>query len=45
MSLETYLAREKRFSKAIEVLQNNKYSNISVCAYAKSISRRVLFDR
>lgn len=45
MSLEAYVAREKRFIEAIEVLLNNKYSNVSVCARAKNISRRVLFDR
>jgi len=45
MSSETYIAREKRFIETIEVLLNNEYSNVNVCARAKSISRRVLFDR
>jgi len=45
MPSETYIAREKRFTKAIEVLLNDEYPNVNVCARAKSISRRVLFDR
>jgi len=45
MSSKTYIAREKRFIEAIEVLLNDEYSNVSVCARAKSISKRVLFDQ
>jgi len=45
MSSEAYIAREKRFTEAIEVLLNDEYPNVSVCARAKGISRRVLFDR
>ena len=45
MFSEAYIAREKRFTKAIEVLLNDEYSNVSVCACAKNISRRVLFDQ
>ncbi len=45
MSLETYIAREKRFTEAIEALLNNEYPNVSVCVRAKNISRKVLFNR
>ncbi len=45
MPLDIYIACERRFTKTIDILRNNKYSNVNVCACAKSISRKVLFDR
>jgi len=45
MPSNAYIARERRFTKTINILKNNKYSNISVCARAKSISRRILFNQ
>ncbi len=45
MSSDVYIARKRRFTKTIDILQNNEYPNISVCAYAMRISRQVLFNR
>jgi len=45
MPSDAYIARERRFTKAIDALRNNEYPNVSVCARAKGISRRVLSDR
>ncbi len=39
MSLDAYIARERRFTKTIDILRNNKYLNVSVCACAIHISR------
>jgi len=45
MPSDAYIARERRFTEAIDALRNNEYPNVSVCARAKGISRRVLSDR
>jgi len=45
MPSDAYIARERRFIETIDVLRNNEYSNVSVCARAMRISRQVLFNQ
>ncbi len=45
MSSNVYIARERRFIETIDILQNNKYLNVKVCACAMRISRQILFNQ
>ena len=45
MSSNVYIARERSFIEIIDILQNNKYSNINICVRTIRISRQVLFDQ
>jgi len=45
MFIEVYLAREMRFTKAIEALETKKYINITKCAIAFNISRQTLSNK
>jgi len=45
MSTKVYLAREMRFTKAIETLETKKYINITKCAIAFDVSRRTLNNK
>lgn len=45
MIFVAYLAREARFSKAIEVLRINEYIIVAQCVVAFDVSRRTLNNR
>jgi len=45
MPTEAYLAREMRFTKAIEALGTKEYTNITKCAAAFDVPRRTLSNR